>query len=201
LVADGVLVNVDLWREGVPGTTLTQSDEVRIMQLAQQNRLLFAPIYETYFDRVYAYCLRRTDSVQEAEDLCSLVFSRALAGLDLYRGGLVAAWLFQIAHNTVIKHYRARRIVTALDDIEELEAESDLEQVDDREVWQTLSKLVATLPDDQRELLALMLDAGLSSQEVGEIVGKSAGAVRVQFHRLLKQLRERYAQLSGEQTA
>jgi RNA polymerase sigma-70 factor, ECF subfamily len=200
-MADGVLVIVDLWREGVHRTPLTQSDEVRIMQMAQRNHLLFAPIYEYYFDRVYAYCLRRTNGVQEAEDLCSLVFSRALAGLESYRGGVVAAWLFQIAHNTVIKHYRARRTVTALDEIEELEAESDLERVDDVELWRTLSQLVATLPDDQRELLALMLDAELSSQEVGEIVGKSAGAVRVQFHRLLKQLRERYAQISGEQTA
>jgi RNA polymerase sigma-70 factor (ECF subfamily) len=171
------------------------------MQLAQRDRLLFAPIYEQYFDRVYAYCLRRTDSTQEAEDLCSLVFSRALGGLGSYRGGVVAAWLFQIAHNTVIKHYRARRVVTALDDIEELEAESDFEAVDDLEIWRTLSQLVATLPDDQRELLALMLDAELSSEEVGTIVGKSAGAVRVQFHRLLKQLREGYAQMSGEQTA
>ncbi len=193
----GVLVIVELWREGV----LTQSDEIRIMQLARHDRLLFAPIYEQYFDRVYAYCLRRTNSVQEAEDLCSLVFSRALGGLESYRGGMVAAWLFQIAHNTVIKHYRARRVMTALDDIEELEAESDLEWVDDLELWRTLSELVATLPDDQRELLALMLDAELSSQEVGEIVGKSAGAVRVQFHRLLKQLRERYAQINGEQPA
>jgi len=171
------------------------------MQLAQRDRLLFAPIYEQYFDRVYAYCLRRTNSVQEAEDLCSLIFSRALGGLALYRSGVVAAWLFQIAHNTVIKHYRARRMVTALDEIEELEAESDLEWVDDLELWRTLSGLVATLPDEHRELLALMLDAELSSQEVGEIVGKSAVAVRVQFHRLLKQLRERYAQISGEQPA
>jgi len=46
-----------------------------------------------------------------------------------------------------------------------------------------------------------MLEPELSSEEIGTMVGKSAGAVRVQFHRLLKQLRERYAQMSGEQTA
>ena len=171
------------------------------MQLAQRDRMLFAPIYEQYFDRVYAYCLRRTNSIPEAEDLCSLIFSRALAGLDGYRGGMVAAWLFQIAHNTVIKHYRARREVAALDEMEDIAAESDLEQVEDREAWQSLANLVAVLPDDQRALLALMLDAGLTSQAVGAIVGKSAGAVRVQFHRLLKDLREQYAQINGEQTA
>lgn len=182
-------------------TLLTPSDEVRIMQLAKRDRLLFAPIYEQYFDRVYAYCLRRTDGPQEAEDLCSLVFSRALAGLDSYRGGLVAAWLFQIAHNTVIKHYRARRWVTALDDAEDVEDEPAFEALDEMETWQTLSHLVGTLPDDQRKLLALMLDSALSSQEVGAIVGKSAGAVRVQFHRLLKYLREEYVKISGEQTA
>lgn len=177
---------------------MTPDDEIRILRLAQGDRLLFAPIYEAYFDRVYAYCLRRTGNVQDAEDLCSLVFTRALAGLGGYRSGMVAAWLFTIAHNTVVKHYRAKRPVTALDDASEIAAESDLSDVDELETWRTVAGLVKALSDEQRELLALMLDAGLNSQQVGEIMGKSATAVRVQLHRLLKQLREQYEKISGE---
>lgn len=177
---------------------MSPADEIRIVHLAQRDRLLFAPIYEAYFDRVYAYCLRRTGNVQEAEDLCSLVFTRALAGLGGYRGGVVAAWLFQIAHNTVIKHYRSKRPLAALDEAADVAAESDLSSVDDLETWRTLAGLVSALPDDQRELLALTLDAGLNSQEVAAIVGKSAVAVRVQLHRLLKQLRAQYEKISGE---
>ncbi|MCC6894181.1 MAG: RNA polymerase sigma factor [Anaerolineae bacterium] len=177
---------------------MTPDDEIRILRLAQHDRLLFAPIYEAYFERVYAYCLRRTGNVQEAEDLCSLVFIRALGGLAGYRGGMVAAWLFTIAHNTVVKHYRAKHPITALDDAVEIAVESDLNEVDEMEMWRTVAGLVKALPDEQRELLALTLDAGLNSQQVGEIMGKNATAVRVQLHRLLKQLREQYEKISGE---
>src|SRR5690242_143201 len=79
-------------------------DEARILQRAQQHPAAFAPLYERYFARIYAYCLRRASSPQEAEDLCSQVFTRALTGLHTYRGGSVPAWLFRIAHNVVANH-------------------------------------------------------------------------------------------------
>ncbi|MFN8374394.1 MAG: sigma factor [Anaerolineae bacterium] len=91
-------------------------DEVRLMQQAQRNPALFAPLYERYVDRVYAYCRRRAASPQDAEDLCSMVFARALAGLHTYQGGHVAAWLFRIAHNVVVNHYRGRVPLVPLDD-------------------------------------------------------------------------------------
>jgi RNA polymerase sigma-70 factor (ECF subfamily) len=182
-------------RLSVPAAT--PDDEVRLMSLARTQPEAFAPLYERYFPRVYAYCLRRVDNVQEAEDLCSQVFARALAGLHSYQGGLVSAWLFRIAHNVVVNHYRARRVVVAL---EEYDAADD--SVSDRfeqvELSRLVDSLLATLPDDQRDLLALSVDAGLTSEEAGAALGKSAGAVRVQLHRIVKQLRQRYEQLTGE---
>jgi RNA polymerase sigma-70 factor, ECF subfamily len=174
--------------------------EGQIMQMAQRDPALFAPLYERYFQRVYAYCLRRSGNAQEAEDLCSQVFTRALAGLHTYRGGLVAAWLFQIAHNVVANHYRGRRQSVALDDFDFADESAsglfdDLDDADDRRV---LEELVAQLPEAERDLLALTLDAGLTSEEVGAIRGKSAGAVRVELHRVIKKLRERYHHLTGE---
>jgi DNA-directed RNA polymerase specialized sigma24 family protein len=52
-------------------------DEAQIMVIAQHNPALFAPLYERYVDRVYAYCRRRAANDQDAEDLCSMVFARA----------------------------------------------------------------------------------------------------------------------------
>lgn len=178
-------------------TTDNAPDEARIMLLARQNPAAFAPIYEHYFPRVYAYCYRRVGDPREAEDLCSEVFARALAGLSGYKDGMVSAWLFRIARNVVVSHYRARRNIVALDEFDAAD-ESMAERVEQEETGRIVRRLVAALPDEQRELLSLTIDAGLTSEEAGAALGKSAGAVRVQLHRIIKRLRERYAQMTGE---
>lgn len=178
-----------------PHQTDLHEDEIRIMRAAQRDPSLFAPLYERYFDRIYAYCLRRTSNAQEAEDLTSQVFTRVLTALQSYRGGMVAAWLFQIAHNIVINHYRGRRPILSLDDLDlsgDDEGESALEQIARAEEGRVLQQLIAALPDDHRTLLSLAIDAGLNSYEIGAALGKNPTTVRVQIHRIIKQLRERF---------
>lgn len=184
-------------RQRTPAPQDTASEEARLMSLARAHSEAFAPLYERYFPRVYAYCLRRVDDPQEAEDVCSQVFTRALTGLHSYRGGLVSAWLFRIAHNVVVNHYRARRAVVPLEDYDAAD-ESAGERFEQVEADGLLRSLVASLPDEQRDLLALTIDAGLTSEEAGAALGKSAGAVRVQLHRIVKHLRQSYEALTGE---
>jgi RNA polymerase sigma-70 factor (ECF subfamily) len=175
-------------------------DESELMRRAMRDPAAFAPLYERYFDRIYAYCRRRTDGAQEAEDLCSQVFARALAGLAGYRGGNVAAWLFQIAHNTVAKHYRARKPVVSFDEIGEIDSAEDIDE-EAAETQAAINRLVAQLPSEQRDLIALSIDGELTSQQIGALLGKSAVAVRVQLHRTIQRLREQFRQLSKEQTS
>ncbi len=157
---------------------------------ALANPAAFRPIYESYFRRIYHYCLRRVRSPQEAEDLTSLIFTRALAGLGSYRGGSFAAWHFRIAHNTVLNHIRSRRMTLPLEDAETL---SDSEPVSDNlikaEEREHMDRLVSSLPEEQRELITLKAVGGLSAKEIGEVMGKSEGAVRVAIHRIVRQLR------------
>ncbi len=154
------------------------------------------PIYEQYFPRIYKYCLRRVGSVQEAEDLTSLIFSRALNALPGYRGGSMAAWLFRIAHNVVVNHFKSRRVTIPLDEVQ-ADAEPAEELVDHlvrAEERQQLRRLVAQLPDEQQEMLALKLTGGLSAKEIGQVIGKSEGAVRIAIFRIVQQLREAWEQ-------
>jgi RNA polymerase sigma-70 factor (ECF subfamily) len=167
------------------------------MQAAQTDPAAFAPVYQAYFERVYAYCRRRVDSTTEAEDLTSIVFIKALRGLRSYRGGNVGAWLFRIAHNELANHWRGQRTVVSLDVVDMDIASSDAsppEVVARREERDTLQHAISLLPAAQRELLALKLDGQLTSEQIGAVVGKSAGAVRVEIHRTLKQLRVLYLQ-------
>lgn len=178
-----------------PDPVEADGDERRIMQMAQRDPALFAPLYERYFDRVYAYCLRRAENAQEAEDLCSQVFTRALQGLPNYRGGMVAAWLFQIAHNVVISHYRRRQPTFSLDEFD-VPDDATVDQIERAETEQIMHELVEALTDEQRHLLNLTLDAGLTSVEIGAALGKSPVSVRVQLHRIMQKLRQRYVQMT-----
>jgi RNA polymerase sigma-70 factor, ECF subfamily len=167
--------------------------EIDLMRQAQRNPAAFEVIYERYADRIYRYCLRRTDDVHEAEDLTSVVFTKALATLTSYRGGMVSAWLFQIAHNAVTDHLRGRRPQVSLTDFDMMhESDPALDEFVYAEDVQRIRALLDDVPPEQRALLDLKLNSGLNSAEIGEIVGKSAVAVRSILHRLLRRLHTLY---------
>lgn len=179
-------------------------DEAAILARARADPAQFAPLYVRYFPRVYRYCLRRVGDPTEAEDLTSAIFIRALAGLGGYRGGSFAAWLFQIAHHAVISQWRARdtahstslALVAAASrapDAEE-EAMAHLVAVEQHAL---LTRVITVLSEEEQELLALKLSGRLTAREIGTVLGKSEGAVRVALHRLIRQLRIAYAQLEG----
>lgn len=171
----------------------SNDDDAAILRAAQHNLDRFAPLYERYADRIYAYCLRRTASAADAEDLTSMIFTRAMIGLHDYRGGSVAAWLFRIAHNTVVNYYRDRRPQIALSEDDVLvAADTSIDTVIDAEEQRLALRLVRALPQDDQNLIWLRL-SGMSSPEIGAVVGKSAGAVRTELYRLLKNLRSRFA--------
>lgn len=177
-------------------------EEARILARAHADVAAFAPLYERYFPRVYTYCLRRVGTGEEAEDVTSLAFTRALAGLDGYRGGSVAAWLFRITRNVVANHLRDRRPQLSLDAAPPHTmaegSEDALEGVLRAEERARVARLLAALPDEQRELLALRVAGGLSSREIGAVLGKSEGAVRVALHRVVRGLRAAYLREEAE---
>ncbi len=171
------------------------AEESRLVQAAKDDLDRFAPIYERYAPRIYAYCLRRVGSPPEAEDLTSQVFTQAIDRIRSYRGGLVGAWLFQIAANAVVDHLRCRHVPISLDDVELIqEAPGVIEDLVQRDEQRQIRALVASLPEDQQALLALRITAGLSAEETGAVMGKSAGAIRTAVHRTIKRLRALYEQ-------
>lgn len=165
---------------------------------AQRDLQYFAPLYERYFPRIYAYCLRRVEHAQEAEDLASQIFTQAMSNLDQYRGGMVAAWLFRIAHNTVINHSRRPQAVS-LDDLPEIPIDwgDPADALIKTESHERLRQLVARLPTEQQDLLLLKVVGGLTAEQIGAVVGKSAGATRVALHRIIRQLRQMYEEPEG----
>ncbi|MCL4499073.1 MAG: sigma-70 family RNA polymerase sigma factor [Chloroflexi bacterium] len=152
----------------------------------------FGQLYECHVDRIYRYVYYRVGSSSEAEDLTEQVFLKAWEAIDRYqhRGTPFAAWLYRLAHNLVVDHYRGKRITAPLEDVGESEEPSvdvSLEVEESLEAEEVRAALSQLNPEHQ-QLLILRFIEGLSHAEAAEIIGKSEGAARVIQHRALQAL-------------
>ena len=166
-------------------------DDAALIARAREDRQSFTAIYQRYLNPVYLYCYVRLGNREAAEDATSEVFLKALAGLDGWRGGAVAAWLFRIAHNVVIDVYRQRHAQADIAEADEIAdpaisaEDAALEQVD----YEDMRTALAMLPADQRAVLELQF-TGWSGAQIGAALQRSPGAVRMLRLRAIETLRE-----------
>ena len=175
----------------------TASDgDAALVQAAQRDCLKFAELYRRYYGRVFSYVRLRSSTQDDAADLTHLVFLKALDALPRYeeRGIPFSAWLMRIARNVAIDAARKQRPTVTPDMVPELqlgeEGANPEHDVLERERWKQLRTALTRLDSDKRDLLALRFTAGLSSREIGLVVGKSESAVKKQLTRTLQSLRE-----------
>jgi RNA polymerase sigma-70 factor (ECF subfamily) len=167
--------------------------EARRVDAACRDPREFAALYERYFDRVLGYVRLRVHDAATCEDITSQVFTTALAQLGRFRGeGTFGAWLFQIARNAVHDAFR-RPVFEELSEEVPGPALKFEQRLIDEERAAELRRLLASLEPAQQHLIALRYGAELSFEQIGDILDTSAGAARVRLHRLLHDLRERYA--------
>lgn len=161
---------------------------------ARRDPARFLALYDRHFARIHRYARLRLDEPAKAEDVTSEVFLTALAKLVEFRGrGSFAAWLFRIAQNAVRSAHRTGPLTLHCEVLELPDkGPGPEEQALSAERAEALRRLLASLKPEHRDLIALRYGAGLSYQEIGDLVGLSAGAARVAVHRILTDLRGRY---------
>jgi RNA polymerase sigma-70 factor (ECF subfamily) len=161
----------------------------------------FGQLYERYVNRIYNYVYYRTGNHHDAEDLTSRVFYRALMHVDEYvdRGVPFSARLYRIAHNLVANWHRdhARRQDVDLDDAQLVGEPQEMPEVvaEDNERRRWLLAAIRRLPEERQELLILKFVEQLSNAEVGQIMGRTEGAIKSLYHRTLLALRDELIQI------
>jgi RNA polymerase sigma-70 factor (ECF subfamily) len=151
----------------------------------------FGDLYERHVSAIYRYIAYRVGDPQDARDMAEEVFLKAWSGLPGYRPGKVPflGWLYRIAHNVVIDHYRSRPEAEPLDDDDLVDDRPDPErQVVQQQEVERLAQVIARLLPDYQQVVVLRYIEGLSTDEVAAILNRSNGAVRVLLHRALKQM-------------
>jgi RNA polymerase sigma-70 factor (ECF subfamily) len=178
-------------------------DESAQIARAQHDPQAFAPLYHHYVDGVYHYCNRRLGDAEEAADITSLIFSRALAALPHYHGaGSFRSWLFTIAHNAVIDgRHKVRPWVPLEADANRIDPTPDPEELALRaDTAREVRTVLAQLPRDQRQVVELRL-AGLTNSEMAVILGRSVPAIKMLQGRALIRLRALLDATYGPNTA
>lgn len=164
-------------------------------QLAAK-RAAVAGLYETHYERVARYITVRIGNIDEAEDLASEVFVRALRGVEGYKetGAPMEAWLFKIAHNLVVDYLRSRGRRPALvpldEDIQVASEHNPGEDLERQEEIRELRRAMEQLTPSQRQVLALRFGGEMTSEQVAKLMGKNPGAVREMQSAGIKKLRE-----------
>jgi RNA polymerase sigma-70 factor (ECF subfamily) len=177
------------------------NDEETLARASAGDRDAFGMLYERYVDRIFNYVYYRTGNVNDAEDLTARVFQRAMNHIVNYtdRGVPFSAWLYRIAHNLVANWHRdrSRRQEIPISDAP-LVARGDAPEVSmvHTEQQEALLRLIRSLPAERQTLLILKFVEHYSNAEIGEIMGRSEGAVKSLYHRTLLALREQIGDYS-----
>lgn len=184
---------------------MSSSSIVEEHQLVEDRQLLsaakdgdaeaFGVLYERYAERVFRFLFAHVDNRLDAEDITEDVFLRVWRSLPNYReqGVPFLAFLFRIARNALIDHYRRSGKAKGQVSIEDLTlrdnnpgpGESAISSLEREELRVSLEQL----RDDYRMVLVLRFLSELSPDETAQVMGRTPGAVRVLQHRALASLR------------
>lgn len=163
-------------------------------------------LYQHFAPVIFAYIYRHTSSREDAEDILLEIFLAALERSDFTRLSQKEQeiWLWSVARNKVIDHYRrsSRRtgisLELVLDDLYEREEYAPEHITLRREEYARLRAHIKDLPELQQELLRLRFANDLRCSEIAVVLQKNEGAVRMLLSRTLKFLRSVYERDKGE---
>ncbi len=174
-----------------------QADVAVLVRQAQDGAAsAFGALYEHFYDSIFRYVSFKTGNPADAEDITAEVFVRMIESINRFKwqGYPFSAWLFRIAHNFVVDHYRkrSRKQMVSLESTSPIlkaaafdaDAHMDMELTLD-EVGKAMESLTAL----QREVIMLRFGAGLSVAETARAVGRKDNAVKALQHAGLKKLR------------
>jgi RNA polymerase sigma-70 factor, ECF subfamily len=174
----------------------------RLVERGQQgDRDALEELYLVHFDRIYSYLHMSVGNRHDAEDLTTQTFLKMLESIGKFRfrSAPFSAWLFRIAHNLAMDHFRAARRWQPEEEVPEPPGQEELSAED--EAMHSIGRasmleLIDELSPEQRQVLTLKFVFNFGNGEVATILGKTEGAVKSLQHRALVSLQKQLEQRS-----
>jgi len=175
--------------------SLLDREELIVKQAVGGDSSAFGALYDHYHGMIYRFVIVKVGGREEAEDITHQVFLSAWQNVRTYKhqGHPFSSWLYQIARNQVIDHYRSKKAEVSIDKVDpeyfaapaiahfDLAAKLEMEKV--REAMQTLKQ-------EYQDVIILRFIEDVSLKEAAAILNKSEGAIKLIQHRAVKELKK-----------
>jgi RNA polymerase sigma-70 factor, ECF subfamily len=175
---------------------LGKLSEYHLLQKTKKgDKEAFGELYLHYLDSIYRYIFFRVNQNREvSEDLTQTVFFKAWQGIHTFTSerGNFRAWLYRIAHNSVIDYYKIAKAASPVtEEIMDSKTLEDLEDQFDNEIRvATILQAMKMLTDEQQTVITMKFIDGFSHTEIADILDKQEDAVRAMQYRALQRLRK-----------
>jgi RNA polymerase sigma-70 factor (ECF subfamily) len=169
----------------------------------QGDRDALEELYLLHFDRIYSYLHVSVGNRHDAEDLTTQTFLKMLEKIGSFKwqSAPFSAWLFRIAHNLAMDHFRARRRWQPEEEVPEApgEEEPSAELAAMHTIGrESMLKLIERLSPEQQQVLTLKFVFNLPNAEVAAILDKTEGAIKSLQHRALVSLQKQIQRQGSE---
>ena len=152
----------------------------------------FGQLYDQHVRKIYNYIYYRVHHKETAEDLTGTTFMKALENFQSFNPdkGNFSMWIYRIAKNTLIDHYRSLKTNLNIDDIWDVSSNTEIpKDIDTQMQLEKIQKYLRTLKPVQRDIIIMRLWDGLSYSEIADILGKTEASCKMTFSRAIAEIR------------
>ncbi len=170
-----------------------ESDESGIVRGCQADDWSeFGQLYDRYVKKIYGFIYFKTMHREDAEDLTSQTFIKVIEKIRSFDPDTnFSAWIFAIARNTVIDHFRTQKQEAGIEDWWSLDSGTDISaRAADRETILRVRGYLDRFTAAQREVILLRVWGGMSFSEIAAVTGRSEGSVKMSFSRYIRKIRQ-----------
>lgn len=179
-------------------TDESETDEALMQQVRAGDTAKLSGLFARHGDRLFRYCWRMNQDSRLSEDLVQESFCRILRFRTSFQDGRgFQAWMYSIARNLQMDHWRKKRFEADWDEGFDPPAPQGA-PLEARQELQLLHEALSRLTPSKREILILARFEELPHEKIAEILGCEPGSARVRLHRALASLRETYTNLLTE---
>jgi RNA polymerase sigma-70 factor (ECF subfamily) len=168
------------------------SDEKLMQRYAKGDVTAFNELYQRHRGALYRYFFRQVSDPVVANDLYQGTWEKVIRSRNSFQNPApFAAWLYRIAHNHLVDHFRKTRLSSTLESGELKDHRPDpSEAAIDDEQHRQLHEGILGLPEDQRSALLLKLESGLKVQEIAFATGVSHETVKSRLRYAVSKLKK-----------
>ncbi len=175
--------------------SLDSKFEEELINRCKSDKNAFGTLYSHYAKYILAFIKSKVESIETAEDICSMVFKKAFENIDGFKwqGISFSSWLYRIAKNSIIDYYRSKKDFVTTDYTTVASPEKSPEELFEKNAFEeSIRKLIETLPEKERKIIYMKFFEGYTNKTISKILNLSESNIGTIVYRAISKLRESF---------